>query len=524
MEQQNSMQPQMNMQGPENGQHVPGYGTQANMSPYVAQQMQFGETQQQKERRAEIFSIMAIPTCIYAALYTVLLYNNYQSIALPLFVMITIGYCMYLTIHLHKMNQKEFHVKPMSLFCMIGMVGLAVCTACTGNEWICMLNEAGIVCLLICMLLFEFCNTKKWTLAKGVVSIFVAIGGAISYIGEPFSDMNCFRKFKKKKGTGKAGYIVIGVLISIPVLAIVVALLYQADAVFANLFGSLFSIDFHFGTWVGMAFMFGYALLAAYCGIRYLASERISAESKDMRHFEPMIANTILILISVVYAAFSFIQIFSLFLGKMRLPDGYTYARYAREGFFQLLFVCMINVGLVLLFMGLFRENRLKKILLTVICGCTYIMIASSAFRMCLYIQHYNLTFLRLLVLWMLAVIGILLTGILVQIYVDKFPLFRYTIVVVTVCVFALGVAHPDYWIAKYDVAHMNSTATENGIDYRYLQTLSTDAAPVIAAQNAEWAEEYGKYVVQNLEEEKEGLREYNFSHARAKVLFESLH
>ena len=500
MEQQNSMQPQMNMQGPENGQYVPGYDTQANMSPYVVQQMQFGETQQQKERRAEIFSIMAIPTCIYAALYTVLLYNNYQSIALPLFVMITIGYCMYLTIHLHKMNQKEFHVKPMSLFCMIGMLGLAVSIACTGNEWIWMLNEAGIVCLLICMLLFEFCNTKKWTLAKGVVSIFVAIGGAISYIGEPFSDMSCFRKFKKKKGTGKAGYIVIGVLISIPVLAIVVALLYQADAVFANLFGSLFSIDFHFGTWVGMAFMFGYALLAAYCGIRYLASERISAESKDMRHFEPMIANTILILISVVYAAFSFIQIFSLFLGKMRLPDGYTYARYARE--------------------GLFRENRLKKILLTVICGCTYIMIASSAFRMCLYIQHYDLTFLRLLVLWMLAVIGILLTGILVQIYVDKFPLFRYTIVVVTVCVFALGVAHPDYWIAKYDVAHMNSTATtENAIDYNYLQTLSTDAAPVIAAQNAEWAKEYGKYVVQNLEEE--GLREYNFSHAKAKDLFE---
>ena len=183
--------------------------------------------------------------------------------------------------------------------------------------------------------------------------------------------------------------------------------------------------------------MFGYALLAAYCGIRFLASEKISAESKDMRHFEPMIANTILVLISIVYAAFSFIQIFSLFLGKMRLPDGYTYARYAREGFFQLLFVCMINVGLVLLFMGLFRENHFKKILLTVICGCTYIMIASSAFRMCLYIQHYNLTFLRLFVLWMLAVIGILLTGILVQIYVNKFALFRYTIVVVTVCVIA---------------------------------------------------------------------------------------
>lgn len=46
-----------------------------------------------------------------------------------------------------------------------------------------------------------------------------------------------------------------------------------------------------------------------------------------------MIANTILVLISVVYVLFCIIQIFSLFLGKMQLPAGYTYARYAREGF-----------------------------------------------------------------------------------------------------------------------------------------------------------------------------------------------
>ena len=51
MEQQNSMQPQTNMQGQENGQYVPGYDTQSNMSPYNVQQMQFGETQQQKERK-----------------------------------------------------------------------------------------------------------------------------------------------------------------------------------------------------------------------------------------------------------------------------------------------------------------------------------------------------------------------------------------------------------------------------------------------------------------------------------------
>ena len=32
--------------------------------------------------------------------------------------------------------------------------------------------------------------------------------------------------------------------------------------------------------------------------------------------------------------------------------QGYTYARYAREGFFQLLFVCILNVIIVLLGSG----------------------------------------------------------------------------------------------------------------------------------------------------------------------------
>lgn len=82
-------------------------------------------------------------------------------------------------------------------------------------------------------------------------------------------------------------------------------------------------------------------------------------------------------------------------------------------------------------------------------------MIASSAFRMCLYIQNYRLTFLRVFVLWMLVLIGVLLGGIVAQIYRQTFPLFRYMIVVMTIAVFAFGIVRPDYWIAKYDIAHM---------------------------------------------------------------------
>ncbi len=162
--------------------------------------------------------------------------------------------------------------------------------------------------------------------------------------------------------------------------------------------------------------------------------------------------------------------------------------------------------------MGCFKENKIKKILLTVISACTYIMIASSAYRMCLYIREYHLTFLRVFVLWMLALIAVWLGGIIAQIYREGFPLFRYTIVIVTIFVFAFGIAKPDYWIAKYDVAHLT-----NPQDTYYLSGLSTDAAPAIAGHKGAWANYYWGSVSSEFDED---IREFNFSHAKARKLY----
>ena len=430
-----------------------------------------------------------------------------------MFVIVTIGYCGYVLANFRGCTLRELKVKPISVFCMAGMFALAVSTSMTGNWSVSMMNHAGIFVLLICMLLFEVCDTSQWTLAKGFSAIVTAVFGAIGCLAEPFMDFSCFRKLRTKHQMTKTGYVLIGLICAIPLLGIVIALLYQADAVFAHALSGMFSFDVPISRVIGIGFMFAYALFAAYCGIRYLGKGTISAQSKDLRKLEPMIANTILVLVSVVYLLFSVIQIFSLFLGKMQLPDGYTYARYAREGFFQLLFVCIINVSLVLFFMGCFRENRFKKILLTVISGCTYVMIASSAFRMCLYIQNYRLTFLRVFVLWMLALIGVLLGGIVAQIYRQTFPLFRYTIVAVTIAVFAFGIVRPDYWIAKYDIAR--GPQQEND---RMLPYLSTDAAPVIVGHKGTWVNEYVLGIESDMES-MNGLRTYNFSYAKAQKL-----
>lgn len=476
--------------------------------------VQYGETEEQKEKRTRIFSFMWIPTIVYAVFYTFCLYNNFHSITMPLFVAGTVGYCVYLMKCFRGCRVKDLKVQRMSLFCAIGMLALAVSTCLTGNEFVIFMNNTGIFCLLVSMLLFEFCSTKQWTLAKGIGSVAKAIIGAVASIEDLFRDFACFHTKRGKHKTSQAEYVLIGIVVSLPILIVVLILLVQADAVFGDMVSGIFRLDISAARVFGIVLTFVYALFAAYCGIRYLGKHTIDAASKDMRRWEPVIANTILVLISAVYLIFCFIQIFSLFLGQMKLPEGYTYAQYAREGFFQLLFVCLINVGLVLFMMGCFKESKAKKLLLTVISACTYIMIASAAYRMCLYIREYELTFLRVFVLWMLAMIAVWLGGIIAQIYREHFPLFRYTIVIATVFVFAFGIAKPDYWIAKYDVEHLS-----NGQEVYYLSGLSTDAAPVLVGHKGEWADWYLEHIEHDFDE---GIREFNFSHARAKRLYES--
>lgn len=136
--------------------------------------------------------------------------------------------------------------------------------------------------------------------------------------------------------------------------------------------------------------------------------------------------------------------------------------------------------------MWLFREHPLLKAMMTIISGCTYIMIVSSAYRMILYVQNYHLTFLRILVLWTLAVLAVLLAGVIISVYRRSFPLFRYCVVVVTVCYIALAYAKPDARIAEYNLnqAKIRSEGEAVVEDPWFYRNLSVDAVPCILAED----------------------------------------
>lgn len=478
-------------------------------NPYVP----YAEAPEEKHKRAVFFRQMALPTAIYALVYTVLLYDNFCSITMPLFVVATGLYCFYC------MEQMQMERKAGSMFYMGMMLLLGISSFLTGNHTIIAFNTIGILLLLICMLLHNFYDDSKWGFGKYFGAIFTAIFGAVGCIGDPFSDAGCYQKENRDRSHSRLLYMGIGLVIAIPLLMVIMALLCSADLVFANF---MRGIDFDADTVIGQICMFVFAALSAYCGLRYLGKRRIKEEATVCRQFDPMIAITVLALVSVVYLFFSVIQIVYLFWGKMQIPEAYTYAEYAREGFFQLLFVCLLNVAMVLFVLAFFPKNALLKLLLTVISLCTYIMVASSAFRMTLYVQNYDLSFLRFLVFWGLAVIALLLVGILVYIFRPAFPLFRYGLVMFCICYLFLSYVHPDYWIAKYNLSE-ERVNSERALDYRYLSGLSSDAAGVLA----EFAGEYenssawlDRYVKRLEEDTDDSIRRFNASHAYARSLF----
>jgi len=484
---------------------------QEQNTTYV-QQPYVGETTEQKEERSQIYSKLFLPSLIYALLYTFLLYENFDSITMPLFVIATIGYCYYFIKSIHKANWKTM------LPYATGMILLGISTCCTASGILLFFNFVGIVLLLIYMLLHQFFNVKEWTLAKYTLSFWHFCIGSFGSIADFFQDHSCHKKLNPGKRNSKLGYILLGIGISVPFLVFIIALLSSADVVFNDFIKRIFDFDLDFGDFWGIAFTFLFALFASYCGIRFLGKRKISENVPDLRRFEPLVANTALSLTAVVYLLFSGIQILYLFIGNMTLPEGYTYAEYAREGFFQLLLVSSINVMLVVFFLGCFKENGLLKILLTVISVCTYVMLASSALRMCLYISVYRLTFLRIFVLWFLFLLSLILAGVILQIYKKSFPLFRYIVLVVSVCYIGFSFAHPDYWIATYNLSHASPVADSYKNGNAYLQNLSADAAPAIVGCEDEWVEEYKEDI---LSESKNDIRHFNFSTWWARRLFQ---
>lgn len=355
---------------------------------------------------------------------------------------------------------------------------LSLSTTLTSNGSLQALNTIGTILLLNLSILHQLHEDGKWDFAMHFSKMVGMLFHGLGSIAMPFADAVYFMKRTKFFRHDKVRNVFLGILLSVPILWLVIVLLSGADMLFSSMTTKIlqkfFSPDIIV---IVLLVLFGF--FSCYCILCGAAAQVGRKEKFDFKKGASAIAVTVMLLICMVYAVFCGVQIIYLFAaGVFALPEGITFSEYARSGFFQLLAVTIINVLLMVLCTTLFEESKLLRILLTFMTACTYIMIFSAGYRMLLYIDAYQLTFLRLFVLLALLIIALLLAGVIVSVYKKEFPLFRYCVAVITICYLCFSLSRPDYWIASY---FTDRKAVLEEEDARFLmEELSLDAAPVV--------------------------------------------
>ena len=185
-----------------------------------------------------------------------------------------------------------------------------------------------IVPILIIMLSSLVANLNKsdWSDIRFIGDIAKRIFVPFRFIHRPFLTLSRMTDHSGKDSKSRVlPKVIIGILISIPILAIILWLLSSADIVFKNFFINipLLKIFKHFLVIILVsvyAICFLWTLLKAFDERKAVYNNTIYNKIKWKLFLDPVVLLTILILINAIYTIFSFIQFTYLFGGSSFIP------------------------------------------------------------------------------------------------------------------------------------------------------------------------------------------------------------
>ena len=291
--------------------------------------------------------------------------------------------------------------------------------------------------------------------------------------------------FRRKSGAKNIGYVIVGLMLSLPITVVVCVLLMSADDGFENMLGRIFDSISLTELWL---FLLGLPVSFLLFGVVYgavsskgkLRADEALYETKNgkMRFAPPALMCAFTAPLLIVYALFFFSQLgyfISAFGGI--LPEKFSASEYARRGFFELCAVAVIDLAVIAAVNAFCRRNEKNtalKIITVMLSAFTLILIATAESKMFLYIERFGLTPKRVYTSWFMFI----LAAVFVLIIISRFKKFHAASVgaaVITAASLLLGFCSADGLIAKYD-----AKLIEKGVMTAFPDDLSADAAPTI--------------------------------------------
>src|SRR5579875_1830837 len=270
----------------------------------------------------------------------------------------------------------------------------------------------------------------------------------------------------------------IGVLISLPILIIVLKLLMTADTHFDVLMGGLPSwfqimdVDAFIRTMIVLFCTFAFFGFMQVLGLKQRTVIKKNQNFQALQ-FDAIIAVTVLILINIVYLLFTVVQ-FKYFFGSA-LKNDYTFAVYARKGFFELLFVTVINLTVTIFILAFVKRpalilKRFVQILLTVLILSSSVMLCSAFLRLSMYEEAYGFTITRVLAHSFMIFLGVIFAYTLIHIWLEKVSLFHFYIIAALLYYTVISVINLDGIVVEKNIQRYEMTGK---IDIYYLKNLS---------------------------------------------------
>ena len=417
-------------------------------------------------------------------------YGKALGISVPLFV-------LFLTIALFGLSWLE-GVRPAwcNLWLLVPLIFFATMVFVRANPFVTLLN-VGVSLVLLGLIAHFYAagQVERLGLVGYPIVLLLTMANALTQ-PPPLMSASVTLKAAREQGSRNLLPVMRGCLLALPVLAIFTCFLASADLIFADYLEDILHLEFLSDLlellWRGVIILGAAWVLAG--GLAYALSRgRMSANENALEKALGSLAQaislgfievtTVLISVNLLFLVFVWIQFTYLFGGQANVTvEGYTYAEYARRGFFELLAVSVLTLGLILGLHRLVRcetgrQKRTFNGLSSLMVGLVLVILASAFQRLLLYEAAYGYTQLRLYSHVFMVWLAVTFVWFLVALWLrpDRFAIGAF--LAILGFVLTLNAINPDALIAERNLARYQATGK---LDVHYLTTLSEDVVPAL--------------------------------------------
>ncbi|WP_375760811.1 DUF4153 domain-containing protein [Corallococcus exercitus] len=410
------------------------------------------------------------------------------------------------------------------LLAPLGLVSVFV--ALRDSSWLLTLNVLTAAVLL--MMLSHFWaagRVERLGLTDYVVVFFASAAQSLLYPPALARDSVDLRGLKTHSRL--LGALSRGLLLTLPVLLVFGLLLESADGVFSSTLHRLVSFDVDLGSVVthGIGVTFSACVAAGVLGhalrrraTKELGDAEVASATPRLGFIEAL---TLILAVNALFFVFAAFQVSYLFVGDGVSPAaGYTFAEYARRGFFELVVVASLTLALVMaLTRWTRRETRVAQTVFrastSLMVGLTLVILASAMRRLSLYEDAFGYTLLRLYTHVFMVALGAALAWRAVTLWwkPERFAVGAFATALGAVL--ALNFLNPEAFIVRHNLERYARTGT---VDVEMFYDLSADAVPGLVLMDSNvsgWEQERLAPVLKDHRErlsQGDTVPEWNFS------------